>query len=998
MNLKRKKARIPIAALGVAALCSSGLGLVSSAAAAGALTLTPTTTSVTTLDIAAAKTATDVGTRFNLVQPLSNATFATRVTSTVSALQLQVESYTAPTGVTTSNPFLYYAEMTTGGTTGPAPIATDVGGAVGVPDSGPWIQLDADNATPPSATLTGSSSAATKDVFLAADVPGTYKFHFTDPGVQAGTDDDVVSPTITMTVLDAYGATAAAGVTTATSDDWTPTISNSVPSAGIGAPLVGNVSLSDLTLVDSRGSSSSVGVLNNAVKSLVGIAFTGAGTSGATNTQTAVSAAGNRSLAAGATTTSGTLTTSAVFDYDGNGVTATARALGTPATTTINGNGVSVVVLDAKDVTGSVMEAGGAVAVKTGTAAVSYTATVTDSDSDKSGNVVNFTLGGADVATLTTNGTTVDSTNHIFSAVTDSTGVATLIVTSSKTTAGTTYTVDASSNAHSGSQLVALYADPVADSIESTNTDAELTPTAASGVSVTLKGKLLDQFGAAFTPSSSGTQTVTVTVPPGVTTICNAVITGGTFSCTYTPATAPTAGTSTNYRYAYTGGLVYNGTINWASTTAAASITLTTPSATVTNANLSDSTALVVGQSTGSTGTTGGVDADDFGSATGQVTGTVYDASHNPLAFKSVTLSGGDGVYFSTSNNPTTGTDDDLNKTLTVVTNASGVFGGGYAFFTKAGTVKVTATSGTAVANSSVTTDTSGDPYKVTVNDVTGEPGATLIITGTLMDAFENPVPGYSVNLSIGTSTLGAFGNNSPTTNAAGVFSTTFTSGSNQSGTADLTATIPGMTTNPTAITAYSTDAGLTVPHGEYMDTASITLEALKLTLNSTAKVIGDGSTSLTGSFSPNTGVDIYSKPSGADSYTLMDSVQTDDQGDFGGSYGIKKTTLFLAKANGLSSATTKTEVWSKVVLTGTSKSHNRATLSANGGPSAKGTLTFYRSVAGKDPILKTITSNSNGNGTVTVSLPKGTRVVYAVFKAPGTGAGTSKSIKVKVK
>lgn len=971
--------------------------MIPSAAAAGALTITPTTTSVTAVNLAAPMALSDVANHYSLVQPLSNATFATRVTSTVSALNLQFETYTAPTGVTTSNPFLYYSEATTGGTAGPTAVADGVDGG-SLPDDGPWRQLDADNVTPPMVTLAGSSSVATKDVFFAADVPGTYKFHFTDPGVQAGTDDDMVSPTITMTVLDAQGATAAGGTTSAATDDWAPTISNSVTTAGVGAPFVGTVSLSGLTLADARGSSAGVGVLNGAIKNLVGIAFSGAGAAGAETVQAAVAAAGTRSLPAGETTVDGTLTSTAVFDYDGAGLTATTRALGT-ATTTISGNGVTAVALDATDVTGSVKEAAGAVKVKTGTAAVTYTATVTDADLDKSGNLVYFTLGGADAATLTTNGTTVDSAAHIFSKTTDTSGVATLVVTSSKTTAATTYTVDSSSNAHPSATLTATYADAAATTIESDNTAADLTPTAAAGVSVTLKGKLVDQFGGAFTPASSGVQTVTVTVPGGVTIVCNSVITGGNFSCVYTPTVTPVAGTSTTYRFAYTGvGTPYDGTINWASTTAAATLTLTTPSATVARANLSNHTTISPGQSTALTGSTAAVEADDFGSATGEVTGTVYDASSAPLAFKTVTLTGGDGVYFSSSATPGASASDDLATTMTVVTNASGVFGGGYAFFTKSGTVKVTATAGAATDFASVVTDDSSDSYKITVNDVSGTPGGTLIITGTIKDAFENPVPNQYASLSIGTSTLGAFGNSTPITNAAGVFSTTFTSGSNQSGEADLTATILGQSANEVAVAGWLTNAGLTIPHGEYMDTATLSLTEIKLTLAATAKLMGGGKAKLSGSFTPSTGVDIYAKASGATSFTLLDSVETDAEGDFGAAYSIKKTTAFLAKSAGLSSKVVTTKVYSTVSLTAKSYTKGHATLSANGSPSAKGTLTFSRSVAGKDPILKSMTSNTSGNGKVTVKLPKGTRSVYVSFKAPGTAAGTSKTVKVTVK
>ena len=129
-----------------------------------------------------------------------------------------------------------------------------------------------------------------------------------------------------------------------------------------------------------------------------------------------------------------------------------------------------------------------------------------------------------------------------------------------------------------------------------------------------------------------------------------------------------------------------------------------------------------------------------------------------------------------------------------------------------------------------------------------------------------------------------------------------------------------------------------------------------------------------------------------------LSSVETDDDGNYGASYSIKKTTSFLAKSAGLSSKVATTTVFSTVKLTGKSFSHNRATLYADGAPNAKGSLVFYRSMKGKDPVLKTMMSNSLGKGTVTVKLPQGTRSVYAKFRAPGTRWGMSTIIKIKVK
>jgi hypothetical protein len=1022
MKLQSKKARVPIAALGVTALVCGAGALVSPAFAVGTtLAFGPTAASATivnnvdpTLTTAAAAlsdqlayglkvTGSSDSDPLRIAAPVGNpgSLYVARVAGngTPASTTISVSAIATDTSVAVaSTAGLAVGDTVTfrGGTPETKVIAT-------IPDSThitvsalaqPHLSgtaVDVIRSFIPvaaaSAGVTVPSYANGDNIFVTATVPGDYTFtlykdHNGNSIYDAAQDD--ATPTFTLHVKDVIANTVA------TSDDLDFGLTAPTTS-GLGQAVLASATLGGASTTDTRGGTT----LGDKLAAATTFTFTGTATGQAGGNGVGTFDGTKISKSSGAVTVAGSVIS-----------TATLGSAGTAsATTTVAGNGVTGVVLAATDVAGSV--AVDAVTtttnVKNGTATVTHTATVANSvtASDIAGKTVYFTLGGTDVASLTTDGTTVDASAHIFSAVTNSTGVASLKVTDGATTPSG-YTVAAKSNnvTATGGTRTVVYGAAAATSIVSTNTDAELTPTVAAGVTVTLKGKILDQFGGLFTPALAANQVVTVTVPAGVTTVCSSPISAGLFSCVYTPATTPVAGTSTTFRFAYTGGAnpVLNGTINWASTVAAAAVTLTTPKAVVTGAELSDHSTISPGQSNADTGTTAGADADDFGDSAGQVTGVVKDATGVVLAFKSVTLSGGDGVYFSSAATPGATAADDLQKTMTVVTNASGVFSGAYAFFTKAGTVKVTATSGTVSADASVTTDDSTDPYFVTVNDVTGTPGSTLIVTGTIKDAFLNPVPGFNANLSIGTSTLGAFGDSSPETNAAGVFSTTFTSGSNQSGTADLVATLPGQSANRVPVVGYIDNAGLTIAHGEYMDTAKITLAELKLTLVATAKLIGGGKAEISGKFTPNTGVDIYSRPSGAASYTLIDSVTTDAEGEYGAAYSIKKTTAFLAKSAGLSSKVDVTQVFSKVSLTGKSTSHNRATLSANGAPSAKGTLTFYRSVAGKDPVLKSITSNTSGNGTVTVKLPKGSRKVYVIFKAPGTGAGTSKTITVNVK
>lgn len=77
--------------------------------------------------------------------------------------------------------------------------------------SGGWRALDLPVAGTPAPINTGSVlRAGGRNVCLAAVTPGTYKFRFVNPGEEAGTDDDTVGQTITLTVKDAYARTQAA--------------------------------------------------------------------------------------------------------------------------------------------------------------------------------------------------------------------------------------------------------------------------------------------------------------------------------------------------------------------------------------------------------------------------------------------------------------------------------------------------------------------------------------------------------------------------------------------------------------------------------------------------------------------------------------------------------------------------------------------------------------------------------------------------------------------
>jgi hypothetical protein len=1075
MKLQSKKARVPIVALGVAALVSSGGWLASSASAAPiALTLSSGATTPAVGNFGYASIA------------ASNAAYALKVTGADGPVSLSLDS--SPTAAAqlawTRSASNGAAGITTAWNTASRPVSgTNETQSVTNSSSGTFtlsfmgqttaaIATAADgdaikaalealstigvgNVSVPTGaaassavhvvtftgglaatdvalmTTTGTASAvaagtpgvgphgfvgigtptSSDNIYVTADVPGTYTFRLYQDVNQTGTyesADERAADLITLTVQDTANNTAG------TADDVSPVIAATSPILQ-GLTFTPTVTYDKtMSMTDARGNTAT-----GLAARLAALTYTnvnGGSDASGTGTLTGITdTAGTDTAAVYSTSTQkisfpAALTPTAV-GYVALGADFTS-ALGSPAYSAgakvvqVTSNSVTAITLAATDVAGKVLSTtsgGGAtsVAVNKNTTAVTYKARITAPE--PSGKTVYFTLSGTDAAAekLTTNGTTVDAVAHVYSALSDGDGYASLTVTDTAATLAS-YAVQASSNLlfsesdttgscvanNTGGHCTPLpvtYTNNALAALAVTSTTAELTqPTTAT--SVEIKGKLTDTFGSAYVAGSADPATVIVTY--GSTTTSAPLAADGTFKYTYTPATTPTAGTSTTVGFSYTasGGAAKTDSaiIQWSSTAVPASIALTAPTASAAKTLLTKATPVAAGQA---------------------VSGSVYDAANAALAYKSVTLSG-DGVYFSTTASPTSAsTGDNLTKTFTTVTGADGSFTA-YAYFTKPGTITLTAMSGSAAKKTvDVVVSASIDPYKITLNDAKGRAGSNITVTGKVTDMFGNGVPSNEVDLSVGSAEKGTLNDSVVVTSADGSFSDTFVAASDADGEVVVTATLNDhanalMTSSLALIpaTTWLDNAGLTFANGLYQTTSKITVAPDTLTLVATAKLVGGGKAEISGMYKAKSGVDIYAKASGADSFTLFDSVETDAEGEYGAAYTLKKTTSFLAKAGGLSSKVATTTVMSKVTLTGKSYSHNRATLWANGSPSAKGTLTFYRSVAGKDPILKSMTSNSFGNGKVTVTLPKGLRSVYVIFKAPGTGAGTSKTLKIQVK
>jgi hypothetical protein len=1014
----------------------ANLGVTSTALAATAYALKITgADEAVRADLVSAPTGGSLAVDYKAANAAADATFEKLAASTVSLDEIQVISTGGATGGTFSLTFdgQTATGIAFGATAGTVQTALDglsstpnnadivVTGAAGGPYTLTFSGAGLDDTNVPQVTIGGGSltgggavinrtsvqggpdasigDATTIDntyyEYITADVPGTYTLRFfqdTNTNNQLDAADERATELITMTVLDA-GGTGTTAATTA--DDVSPIVSATTPTTK-GLPITASITYNkSLSTADARGSNVAAG-LKAALAALTWIDIdpdatlhaNGSITDASDQAATYTASTGAITRTVGPATIAGTVTLRA----DLRPSAGDNASYGTK-TVEITDNGTTTLTLDATNVVGKVKETAGAVKVKSGQGVVTYTATATDAGSDPvDGAVVYFTLAGTDVESLTTNGTAVAGQEDVYTATTNSDGIASLAVTSSATEAADTYTVDADTNNANvvNDPLTVTYEDATVTTVESLNTAAELAPEASAG-SVTLKGKLVDQFAGTYQPSSSQVQQVGIEVPDG-TNVAFVTPTSGTFTYTYTPATAPTAGTSLSYDFQYSNLNDANsfaaGTINWASSTAAAAITFTTPNTDATGVKLANHLDAAPAQLTGS---------DDFGDADAEVTGIVRDSSGTALPHKRVTLTGSDGVWFSDA---TTGAD--LQETIDVVSDSSGQFDGAFAIFTKSGDATITATAGTAIKDVTVTTadPVAASAFKVIAIDAAGTPGSTLVVTGKLTDFFGNGVPNKQINLSTGSSTVGSLSDTSPDTNSEGVWSTTFISGANQSGDVTLTATIAGQTENEEPVDFW-TDAdgpGLTgLPeHGEYTDQATIKIEEEIVTLEATAVVVGGGKAFLSGMTRPNANVDIYIKPLGQATFALFDVVKADAEGEFGTSKNIVRSTLWLAKVGDLSSTVELTSVQSKVTIGTRALGNGRVVVAADGAPNAKATLRFYQVAAdGKIKLIRSVGASAKGYGSFIWKTTPGAKKIRVYYQAPGTRRGQAEKIQV---
>ena len=351
-----------------------------------------------------------------------------------------------------------------------------------------------------------------------------------------------------------------------------------------------------------------------------------------------------------------------------------------------------------------------------------------------------FTLGagaGTTLADLSVGGVTVpgssSSTPGQVIATTDSDGVASITVKSDKTANNNAYTVTASNNnvTVTGGTHTVTYKTAAATTFTTSGGTAQTV-----GGSVTLKGKVLDQWKQGF--STGGQATLTVTRGGGI----GADITRGVdiqSDGTFETAVADATGNTTVHTDSFTW------TVTGATGPGAASIYW------VTSLNV----AAVAFTGLGANGTfpvpptyTPEVASPSATNAK-QVTATIKDGGGLAVPYAPFTLTGTQGVYFLDNNGKATSSFTGSANSAGVITDGTNAYV--RVVFTKSGKATLTLKSG-------VVTTTSGefvvdpplvtDDYDVKVHDAKGTPGANVTVVAGVKDAFGNGVPGVTVTLS----------------------------------------------------------------------------------------------------------------------------------------------------------------------------------------------------------------------------------------------------------
>jgi hypothetical protein len=366
------------------------------------------------------------------------------------------------------------------------------------------------------------------------------------------------------------------------------------------------------------------------------------------------------------------------------------------------------------------------------------------------------------------------------------------------------------------------------------------------------------------------------------------------------------------------------------------------------------------------------------------ISGLVAGPGGEPLPFTPVTISATAGTYLSTAAGTaadplTAAPDDDLRSTLTTRTTSTGALPPVYAYATRSGLARIVVSAGTASAMARVLAGVSSDPFQVSVGGLTGQPGARLMVMGTVRDAFGNPVPNVAgIALTTGDPALGALASSLVAADASGMFSTGFAAAPGRIGRTVLSASL-GVAGRPDP--AWLTLGGLRVRPGKLLGRNQIRLNG-HASFTVSPVLPGGGKARLRGTAAPGARVRIYAKPIGARYSTRIGTVIANRSGNWGIGTTITATTSFRARSVGRRSRLLTTEVVAQQRVTARALGDGLVRFVVRAQPNVPGIVTIY----GADRrILARVKTDQQGDVTTVVRATPGRTTFRIHFSAPGS-------------
>ena len=949
MNLKSKKARVPLAGCTLAALASGGLMATSASAVGETLTFSPAAASATISTLSGTNRALSYG-------------FRAAGTAAVGAVG-------APVRVAVL--------------TGPAALDVAIEDANAVPGTFGAVAVGSSSTDAEGETYTAASR-----IYVAAGTAGTYTLRAykdsNDNGIyEPALDDSTPVMTVNAKAPDDSLALAAPG------------------SVDAGTTAVRAAITTDLTTSDIRGGAAGSEVLGTAIAAALNVDIVdngagGTGVEGHNGANTPVNYAGGTfftflssgvggvdPLTQGATTPH-TLTSQLQ-------VTTGSVNVGTADTTTVTTNGVTAVAItpepgQEKNVA---LTGPATYSVRAGFDQVKFMIAATIPVGTKAGKTVNVTFTETPITALQVNGkalvpNTPGGNTSTVPMTTDADGMVAFTVDSSLTANGEGYTVAAASGTVSDTVAV-NYAGPAVTTLTTSGNLA-----ATIGGSVTLGGQVLDQWGQGYVPSGSPQATLQIDKSAGSFVTADEshsvdITANGNFTYTYADTGNTTARTDA-YRWTVGGQNSPSSQIRWVTNVVPAKATIT---------GLGSTTAFPVPAAADFA-----VSDHDTVNAT-TITGTVQQADNSVLPFGEFSLSGTEGVYFlNAAGKAVTSLAARANEAGQI--SANGSTNGVQVFFTKAGEdTEITLTVGTTAAakTGTFTVNQPTEAWKVTLNELTVAPGENGTISGRVEDAFGNAVPGVTVDLSLEGADFGVISSSPfPQTNSQGRFSALFVSGSTDSGTVQVVAEINGGT--PATVAAGTvTTTGVAYQAGVNRAEQDITVKPVNpVTIVSPASRVGPGAVEISGVGNPGAPVDIYVKRTGTtDDFRLLQTVAVDAEGEWGAEFPIVRSATIYARQGTVQSAQKTITVFSSVTISATALGNGRVQLRADGNPNQATNLSFYTFDGGVLRKIVTKTTSASGYAEHVATLSKGAHVFRAYYVATGTrSAFAQKTITVK--